>query len=568
MSRTTWRRAAAVALTAATLGIGPLILATTPAGASGYIPPTNTPPNPAVCAVNTISGTVDTTQQEQSNLSYTIGCNQIPPGQYALITIETPAPSGTPGYLVFRMETCDNEPDPTVHGNCGGYAAVFQTTGWAEAGYVGTPGEICGGGGYACLAPEQYDSTGYTLWEAETPQWFATAQGTGGPEACNGANVTPCANLGSATLNGQGSGSAASPCTLNGVNGNFTVIGQPASGNTPVTMSDGTNLNGQYFDAGVDLSGGADALVAVDDNFPTWYSTHGKNTAPPTYTLFGKTFTGDEASGTGVTADTNAGSNIPVPATISMVFPQGETINPHLWCHYGGTGGTWVDLGQFSTYTSLPGSQNSGTGTITPPEATALSACLSAGNWSLWNPGSWIPGGLKDAECILKFLFVPSICPSNGATCVSLDTTALTTKAPLSYISDATAALSTIANGFTNAAATSACAAPTFTPFANETSGLFAKFRTWTVALPAPTELGCTNTGSLGTDAGNLFGYRPWIRALILFGMTLGFIALLWNMAPWSSGNGGGPDVVEIIGKVGDTNLYSDGTAGPDKYGW
>ncbi len=172
--------------------------------------------------------------------------------------------------------------------------------------------------------------------------------------------------------------------------------------------------------------------------------------------------------------------------------------------------------------------------------------CFTETSMTLYNPLSWVEGAVKFGVCALEWFFEPSFCnvtsdptatDNNPVTnnCVNLGTGNIQNRVPIVYLTDSADAVSSFVSAWNTGVGTSACDAPSFSPFSDETTGVLSQshVKDWTFRLPAPSDVGCT-ADSYDSTAGNLFGYRSFLRDLEELALLMGFVAFMWKMMPWS----------------------------------
>lgn len=301
-----------------------------------------------------------------------------------------------------------------------------------------------------------------------------------------------------------------------------------ATGDLTKPTSDGTS----FYPYTIDFTGSADAIVLVDD----------ASTDATTTTLYGKSFTSDSAFDLG-----NGAGTVSSPDTFQFTPQSGDVVNPHMWCHTGGSGttGTWVDWGLLSSFEATQG--------YTPPAngPAGIGACLDATGFSWDHPSTWVIGGLKDAACVAKWAFEPTMCnDAITASCVNYTSTLsdLNTRIPTAYISQTVSAMTTMYTGVNAAMSDGACAAPNIDPW-HSVTGPLASLSNFHFQLPAPADLGCT--GPNDATVGELFGYRTFLLDLFTFGIWMSTAAILWRMTPWHRA-GDGIEIVEQFGGLSD----------------
>lgn len=174
---------------------------------------------------------------------------------------------------------------------------------------------------------------------------------------------------------------------------NCTLISVTGPANEP------TQVSGQSYDYTVSFAGDVDDIVALDD----------ADTSGSATTILGKSFI------LPALADFDPGPALDDPQTLSYSAVAGDVVNPDFWCYSSTTG--WVQWGDYSaignlnntTNTNGGGGSGSGSG-----GSFDLGTCFSYSGFSVTDPGTWVTGVLKDGECVLQWLFVPSSASVNS----------------------------------------------------------------------------------------------------------------------------------------------------------
>lgn len=201
---------------------------------------------------------------------------------------------------------------------------------------------------------------------------------------------------------------------------------------------------------------------------------------------------------------------------------NGHAQSAEIWC-YSTSATTWVDVGDLSTFLT----EGSGP-TNNPSNGSAIIDCSNFPGISLgFDIGTDIGNAVQWIACSAEWLFIPT-----SWNAIKPD---LTGKPPFLWVTDLTNSVTTMYNGLTNGLSSNNCTAPSWHPFNALSTGIFAipSVHNFTIALPSPTDAGCAAT-YVNENAGELFGYRTWLRDLELFGITLAFLATIWRLLPWS----------------------------------
>jgi hypothetical protein len=223
---------------------------------------------------------------------------------------------------------------------------------------------------------------------------------------------------------------------------------------------------------------------------------------------------------------------------------------PEAWCDAGG--GTWVDLGNVGaiiTNSILPHPPSGGNGLVDCTNWPNFQVSLNIGT-DLINTAQW-------GTCAIKWLFIP-----NNFTGANSMISELSNKVPISYVTDAVGAATTLASAVNTSTTVGECSAPSFAPFSTS-KGYLHTFASFEIALPVPGDVCGVSTPSYDTNVGEVFGYRSWFRLIIALAIWSSTVLILWRMMPWSR-PGDGVEVVTAIGRADGYTLYSDHTVRKD----
>jgi hypothetical protein len=345
-------------------------------------------------------------------------------------------------------------------------------------------------------------------------------------------------------------GAADAPCVVASVTGyEFGYYGKTEPYTFAFTQPGETNLV-------IELSSDPTA----PDGGPTW------DNPPPSYhdseTVDSKSFNydfdiGEQATvGQIITAQLDFSDLLFPSAGNDAYLPQ----NAEAWCD---SSAGWVDLGALWGEHGLTNSQAGPPSTgDTGGTSNSVVDCSNFPNgFDLgFNIGADIENSVKWGVCAVEWLVKPTFCSIQNptqdadisASCVNLDVGDVQNRIPIVYFTDTIAAITTFKDALSTAVTTDECSAPDIAPFTDEPdSGIWASIHSWSVALPAPADLGCS--GPEDSTAGELFGYRVWLRTLLLIGMLLGFVGFMWRMMPWSK-----PGDIEILEKFQGLNNDGD----------
>lgn len=269
--------------------------------------------------------------------------------------------------------------------------------------------------------------------------------------------------------------------------------------------------------------------------------------------------------------------------TMTVPIKNGSSVNPIFWCYKTTlSGGSWVDWGNYTADGVNP--SGGACNTFCPPAASSgstdnsgsggngfsLSECYAnAATTFSWNiiadALDFAKGTLALTNCLLQYLFIP------GSINFATESGNLQERIPFVYVTDAVNAVQTLNSGLSSAIATGACSPPTISPFSEESTGILSRLN-WTISMPAPTDLGCTNNVE-NADAGNLFGARDFIRTVLTIGIWASTAGIIWKMLPWAR-PGDPVDIISAFAAPGDggnlipTFQTNEGSDEPDADWW
>lgn len=354
-----------------------------------------------------------------------------------------------------------------------------------------------GSNGDLCIAPDNPTQTYSNMCFHMSSLQTGSDGGTGWCNYDNGANAVNMINDGT---NGATTTPPTAACTIEQLYG-------PATINAPQN----------YHYTGL-MDPQTKRLLAVPATDP------GFNPIPSSWKSY-TTPSGEALNGFLATPNTLGQFTMDVNYTNASTTPATD-----LYCE--DTSNAWYNLGAINTLITVAHNLL--------PAGTDCYAQIQLG----WDPASWVVGAFQGMGCVITALFVTGVSNASSQLLTTVDS-----KAPISYLTDAVNASTTIVSAISTATTTGACSPPTFSPFANST-GYLHTLNYFKIAFPKPANI-CPSTIPSDTTAGELFGYRSYLWDFEAFGIWLATVAMLWRLLPWSR-TGDGIQILEQFGGLSD----------------
>lgn len=196
--------------------------------------------------------------------------------------------------------------------------------------------------------------------------------------------------------------------------------------------------------------------------------------------------------------------------------------------------GVWYDIGLITSTSELH----------TPPPATSVGNCIDQADWS-FNIGNDFKSMFNVAGCFIEYLFVPS----SGAFNTTGFLTGVADKVPFSYVTDGFTGIGNLVSSMSSSISAGACDPPHISLF-NDNTGLLHGIHGLDFTFPMPGDV-CSVSGIANTQAGELWGFRTFMRDVEALGIWTGCLYLAWRMMPWSR-QGDGIAIISQFGGLSD----------------